>query len=143
MEPLAIAHRAVSRAGVTPDDSVVILGGGPIGQAVLAWVRQRGVSHITVSDPAPGRRALAERMGATHTIDPIGDELALHARQVQVGRVAALAGRAVPEEPGEVADGDDAHVGLSGRLDGLGEAGPVGAARRAAARPQQPRCGQL
>lgn len=77
VEPLAVAHRAVQRGGVRAGDSVAIIGGGPIGQAILTWVRQRGVEQITVTDPAPGRRALAERMGATRAIDPLGDELGM------------------------------------------------------------------
>ena len=77
VEPLAVARRAVRRGGVTRQDSVAIIGGGPIGQAILAWVRFLGVTDITVSDPAPGRRALAAAMGASRTLDPITDELDL------------------------------------------------------------------
>ncbi|MCB0959201.1 MAG: alcohol dehydrogenase catalytic domain-containing protein [Acidimicrobiales bacterium] len=77
VEPLAVAHRAVVRGGVRPTDSVAILGAGPIGQAVLAWVRQLGVERIVVTDPAPARRRLALDLGATAAIDPIGDELGM------------------------------------------------------------------
>ena len=40
------------------------------------------------------------------------DQVGLDARQVQVGGVAALARRAAAEQPGPVADRDDAHVGV-------------------------------
>jgi len=76
VEPLAIARRAVGRAGLAPTDSMVVLGAGPIGLAIIAWARQIGVEHITASDPSPGRRALAQQLGATHAVDPL-DELAL------------------------------------------------------------------
>lgn len=77
VEPLAVAHRAVQRGSVGPGDTAVVLGGGPIGQAVLVWLRALGVEHVTVTDPAPARRALALELGATHVVDPLGDELGL------------------------------------------------------------------
>jgi (R,R)-butanediol dehydrogenase/meso-butanediol dehydrogenase/diacetyl reductase len=77
VEPLAIARRAVNRAGLVPTDRVAILGGGPIGLAIAAWARHLGVEQVTVTDPEPTRRALAERLGATRAIDPVGDELAM------------------------------------------------------------------
>jgi (R,R)-butanediol dehydrogenase/meso-butanediol dehydrogenase/diacetyl reductase len=77
VEPLAIARHAVARGGVGPGDSITVVGGGPIGQAIVAWARHLGVERITVTDPAASRRALAERLGATRTVDPIGDELGL------------------------------------------------------------------
>lgn len=77
VEPLAVARRAVARGCVGPGDSVAVLGGGPIGQAIVAWARHLGVEQITVTDPSAGRRALAERLGATRTIDPVADELGM------------------------------------------------------------------
>lgn len=59
--------------------------------------------------------------------------LGLHAGQPQVGRVAALARGAAAEEPGAVADGDHAHVGVTGALDRLRDAAAVGVAHVAAA----------
>jgi len=77
VEPLAIALRAVRRGGLTPDDTVVVLGAGPIGLAIITWARHLGVEHITVSDPSASRRALATQLGATRTFDPLVDELDL------------------------------------------------------------------
>jgi threonine dehydrogenase-like Zn-dependent dehydrogenase len=77
VEPLAVAHRAVQRGAVAPTDSVLILGGGPIGQAILAWVRALGVERITVTDPSPSRRDLALAMGASAAVDPLTDELGM------------------------------------------------------------------
>ena len=77
VEPLAIGLRCVRRGGLTATDSVVVLGAGPIGLAIIAWARQLGVQHITVSDPSPSRRVLATQLGATRTLDPLVDELDL------------------------------------------------------------------
>lgn len=77
VEPMAIACRAVRRGGLAASDTVVVLGAGPIGLAIIAWARHLGVEHITVSDPSASRRVLAERLGATRTLDPLVDELGL------------------------------------------------------------------
>ncbi len=77
VEPMAIACRAVRRGGLGPAATVVVLGAGPIGLAIVAWARHLGVEAITVSDPSASRRALAQRMGATRTFDPLTDELDL------------------------------------------------------------------
>ena len=61
------------------------------------------------------------------------DQVGLDAGQVQVGGVAALAGRAAAEQPGPVADRDDAHVGVAGGGDGRGEPRAVGVGDVAAA----------
>ena len=55
----------------------------------------------------------------------LGQQLGLDAGQPQVLDVAALAGRAVPEQPREVADQRDAQVGPLGGGGRGGEAGPV------------------
>lgn len=77
VEPLAIARRAVDRAGLTPQDRVTILGGGPIGQAIAIWAKAVGVTDLTVTDLSPGRRALAASLGATTVLDPLADELGM------------------------------------------------------------------
>src|SRR4051812_18458219 len=42
VEPMSIGVHAASRAGIKPDDRVVIYGAGPIGQAVLLAALDRG-----------------------------------------------------------------------------------------------------
>jgi (R,R)-butanediol dehydrogenase / meso-butanediol dehydrogenase / diacetyl reductase len=69
-EPTAIALHAVDLAGVHPDDRVLVTGGGPVGLLIVAVLRARGVTDITVSEPVDlrGQRALA--VGATRTVSP-------------------------------------------------------------------------
>ena len=71
-EPLAVALHGLTRGGVTAGQRVLVTGAGPIGALSVAAARARGVTDIVVSEPHPGRRALAERLGAT-TVAP--DEL--------------------------------------------------------------------
>jgi threonine dehydrogenase-like Zn-dependent dehydrogenase len=71
-EPLAVALHGITRAGVRPGERVLVTGGGPIGTLTIAALVARGVTDIVLSEPAPVRRELAERLGA-RSITP--DEL--------------------------------------------------------------------
>ena len=64
-------------------EDVLITGAGPIGCMACAVVRYAGARHVVVTDPNPYRRELAERMGATLTIDP--RERDLHDVQLALG----------------------------------------------------------
>jgi len=75
VEPLAVALHAVDGALRTPDEPVLVLGGGPVGQAVVLWLRHLGVRHVVLSDPVAHRRALAERLGASATVDPRSEDV--------------------------------------------------------------------
>jgi threonine dehydrogenase-like Zn-dependent dehydrogenase len=69
-EPLAVGRHAVEKARLAPDDLALVIGCGPIGLAVIAWLRARGVGPILATDFSPTRRALAARLGADEVIDP-------------------------------------------------------------------------
>ena len=71
LEPLAVSARALSLAALAPGARVLVLGAGPIGLGVAALARAEGAGAVVVSEPAGGRRAQAERLGATATIDPL------------------------------------------------------------------------
>lgn len=70
VEPLAVGLHTLDRAGLRHGERVLVLGGGPVGLAVTAWARLLGAREIVVSDPVAGRRAHAERLGATAVLDP-------------------------------------------------------------------------
>jgi len=69
-EPTAIALHAVQLAGVAEDDRVLVTGGGPVGLLIVAVLRARGVTDITVSEPVDLRRDRALAVGAARTISP-------------------------------------------------------------------------
>ena len=72
-EPTAIAIHTVNLSDATPDDRVLVTGGGPVGLLTTAVLRSRGIDDITVSEPAPLRRERALAVGAARVITP--DEL--------------------------------------------------------------------
>jgi threonine dehydrogenase-like Zn-dependent dehydrogenase len=69
-EPMAVGLHAVNKSGIGPGESALVLGCGPIGLAVVAALRIRGVEAIAAADFSPKRRELAATMGAHQTIDP-------------------------------------------------------------------------
>ena len=75
VEPLAVGYHAVRRGDPTSADRVLVIGGGPIGQACLLAARRLGVAAIAVSDVSASRRDLCTRLGA-RAIDPSATALA-------------------------------------------------------------------
>ena len=69
-EPTAIALHTVNVSGVRPEDRVLVTGAGPVGLLILAVLRARGVTDISVSEPAPARRARAAELGAARVLTP-------------------------------------------------------------------------
>src|ERR1700753_1158283 len=69
-EPMAVGLHAVNKSGIQPGEIALVLGCGPIGIAVIAALRARGVETIVAADFSPKRRELAATMGAHQTIDP-------------------------------------------------------------------------
>jgi threonine dehydrogenase-like Zn-dependent dehydrogenase len=60
-EPMAVGHHAVEMSVVREGDAAIVLGCGPVGLAVVAALRLKGVEPIVAADFSPTRRALARR----------------------------------------------------------------------------------
>lgn len=69
-EPLAVALRSVNRVDTAADDVPLVLGCGPIGLAVIAVLKMRGVGPIVAADLSAERRDLAKALGADVVVDP-------------------------------------------------------------------------
>jgi 2-desacetyl-2-hydroxyethyl bacteriochlorophyllide A dehydrogenase len=74
VEPLAVGYHA-ARRGVAADDAVLVIGGGPIGQACALAARRLGAGDVVVSEPNRGRRELVGKLGFA-TLDPTVGDLA-------------------------------------------------------------------
>jgi 2-desacetyl-2-hydroxyethyl bacteriochlorophyllide A dehydrogenase len=74
-EPMAVGLHAVNLARLTGTETVVVIGTGPVGLAVLMHLKQRGAAPVIVSEPSEGRRALAEKLGADVLVDPTQERL--------------------------------------------------------------------
>ncbi|KAH1499453.1 hypothetical protein KXW18_004374 [Aspergillus fumigatus] len=91
VEPLTVAWHAVSRASVRPDDTVLVVGGGPIGLAVIQVLKARGVKSIIVSEVSSQRKKFARQLGATEVFDPRTDDIVASVRAMTAGGGAAIA----------------------------------------------------
>ena len=68
-EPMAVGLHAVNKSGISHGETALVLGCGPIGLAIIAACRLRGVENIAACDFSPKRRELAATMGAHLTLD--------------------------------------------------------------------------
>lgn len=69
-EPMAVGLHAVNRSDIAPGEVALVLGCGPIGIAIIAFLTARGVNTVVASDYSATRRALAATVGAHVTVDP-------------------------------------------------------------------------
>jgi len=56
---------------LTPGETVAVVGCGGVGLAAVNAARIAGAGRIIAIDPVPEKRALAEKLGATHTVDAL------------------------------------------------------------------------
>src|SRR5690606_39114163 len=68
-EPFSVGAHAVPPANVPKDAVVMVVGCGPIGLAVIAALKARGIGPVIGVDFSPGRRRFAEAMGADEVVD--------------------------------------------------------------------------
>jgi (R,R)-butanediol dehydrogenase/meso-butanediol dehydrogenase/diacetyl reductase len=76
LEPLATVVHGVERSGLRPGGSVLITGGGPIGQLAVLVCAAAGAGSIFLSEPRATRRARAGRLGVTAALDPAEGDVA-------------------------------------------------------------------
>ena len=69
IEPLSVGLWACRKARLRGGDSVLITGAGPIGMLAMKVAFALGVAEVTMTDVFPQRLAMAQRLGATHTIN--------------------------------------------------------------------------
>lgn len=69
VEPLSVGFHAARRGECSATDSVLVIGGGPIGQACILAAQRLGATRIAVSEPNAARRSLAASLGAV-ALDP-------------------------------------------------------------------------
>ena len=91
VEPLAVAWHAVNVSEFKKGDSVLILGGGPIGLATVQALRARGADKIIVSEISPKRKEFAKSFGAHYVLDPTKEDLVARVKELCDGRGVHIA----------------------------------------------------
>jgi (R,R)-butanediol dehydrogenase / meso-butanediol dehydrogenase / diacetyl reductase len=80
-EPLACVLNGTRTAGAQPGDTVLILGGGPIGLLYVLLMKAAG-ARVIVSEPAAQRANAAREFGANEVVDPTERPLAGAVREL-------------------------------------------------------------
>jgi 2-desacetyl-2-hydroxyethyl bacteriochlorophyllide A dehydrogenase len=75
-EPLAVACHDVRRAELEPNDTAVVIGGGPIGLLIALVAREAG-ARVALAEVDPVRLDLAAALGL-HTVDARTVDIAAH-----------------------------------------------------------------
>lgn len=83
IEPLAVACHSVKTSGYSDfrDKTVLIIGGGPIGIAVIFILRNLGARAIYVSEPTLKRREQTKEL-ADAVIDPVNEHVGDRCREL-------------------------------------------------------------
>lgn len=98
IEPLSVGYHALNRGRCRPGDAVLVIGGGPIGQACVLAAQRLGAEAVAVSEMSASRRDLVARLGAT-PVDPSNAADLPAAVAAALGRPATLIVDAVGIQP--------------------------------------------
>jgi threonine dehydrogenase-like Zn-dependent dehydrogenase len=63
VEPLSVAWHAISAVSLTPDSIVLVLGGGPIGLAIVQCLRALKTKTVIMSEVSKSRQQFAKEFG--------------------------------------------------------------------------------
>jgi L-iditol 2-dehydrogenase len=74
-EPLACCVNGLGNYRVEMDDTVLVLGAGPIGLFHLQLALLSGAGKVIVSNPSEDRRKFARELGAHVVVDPTSEDL--------------------------------------------------------------------
>lgn len=75
IEPLACCIRGLKNAGTGFNDTVLIVGAGPIGLMHMQLSKISGAKQVIISEPNEMRRQIALELGADKVVDPATEDL--------------------------------------------------------------------
>jgi (R,R)-butanediol dehydrogenase / meso-butanediol dehydrogenase / diacetyl reductase len=87
LEPVTIAVHTIDIGEIQPGKSVMISGAGPIGLLILEVALRAGASKVLVSEPVAEKRAIAKKLGADVTVDPLKEDLEKIGKEYTGGRL--------------------------------------------------------
>jgi threonine dehydrogenase-like Zn-dependent dehydrogenase len=86
VEPLSCCYNGFSALDVTPEDTVLIIGSGPIGACFVQLAKTWGARQIIVAGRRPSRLTAMERFGPDIVIDSSKLDLLAEVRRITRGR---------------------------------------------------------
>lgn len=91
IDPLVVAWQAMVDSGYVPGQSVLVVGAGPIGLALLLTLKASGARWVAVSEVSEARKAQAAAFGADVVLDPTVDDIGDSVRAATDGLGAHVA----------------------------------------------------
>jgi len=85
VEPLSVAWHAISAAPIQRENTVLVLGAGPIGLSLVKCLVAQRVGRIIVAEVATRRREFAHEFGAHYVLDPKNDDVAVMSKEISGG----------------------------------------------------------
>jgi L-iditol 2-dehydrogenase len=89
-EPLSCCLRGIDHAKILPGESVLIIGGGSIGQIMLQLAKASGASNVILIEPDKEKSDLALKYGASFSIDPFDSEFETKLKDATNGRINVI-----------------------------------------------------
>lgn len=74
VEPMAVALHVIDQGKITENDSVGVIGVGPIGLLTIVAARGVGVKNITAVDISPARLEIAQKVGASTILTSVPED---------------------------------------------------------------------
>ncbi|WP_277237694.1 zinc-dependent alcohol dehydrogenase family protein [Merdimonas faecis] len=74
-EPISCCLHGIDLCNIKAGDTVLVMGGGPIGMIMMQLAKNAGASKVIMSEPVEEKREQALKFGATKTIDPLHEDV--------------------------------------------------------------------
>ncbi|MEG2305421.1 MAG: zinc-dependent alcohol dehydrogenase family protein [Lachnospiraceae bacterium] len=74
-EPMSCCLHGIDLCDIKAGDTVLVMGGGPIGMIMLQLAKNAGASKVILSEPIQEKRDLAMKLGADKTINPMEEDV--------------------------------------------------------------------
>lgn len=74
-EPISCCLHGIDLCDIKSGDTVLVMGGGPIGMIMMQLAKNAGASKVIMSEPVEEKRELAKKLGATLTINPLEEDV--------------------------------------------------------------------
>ena len=74
-EPISCCLHGIDLCNIKAGDTVLVMGGGPIGMIMMQLAKNAGASKVIMSEPVEEKREQALKLGATKMIDPLHEDV--------------------------------------------------------------------
>jgi 2-desacetyl-2-hydroxyethyl bacteriochlorophyllide A dehydrogenase len=75
-EPVSCCIHGIDLCHIRPGNTVLVIGGGPIGQMMVQLAKFSGAAKVILSEPVKEKREQAQKLGADLAVNPLEKDLA-------------------------------------------------------------------